>query len=97
MSIDEYSNTQWVVCEHYGSELRVWYTPNPNAPLQQKAGRPACRKGILLEIRATIESVEIDASSDKSRPGPEANGGLLSTLCDVFTKKIASNKRRKDV
>jgi hypothetical protein len=100
MSIDEYANTQCVVCKHCGSELRVWYTPNPNAPPQQEAGCPACRKGISLNIRATIESVEMmppENSSDKSRLSPQANRGLISTLCDVFAKKIASNKRRKDV
>ena len=106
MSIDEYANTRCVVCEHCGSELRVWYTPDPDATPQQEAGCPACRKGISLHIRAKIESVELippenslgsRKPSDKSRLSPEANKGLVSTLWDVFAKKTAGNKRRKDV
>jgi len=106
MSIDEYANTRCVVCKHCGAESRVWYTPNPNAPLRQEAECPACRKEISLDIRATIESVEMmppensfgsRKSSDKSRLSRDANRGLVSTLWDVFAKKIGSNKRRKDV
>src|SRR5215469_10750862 len=59
MSIDEFANTRCVVCEHCGSELRVWYTPNPQARPQREVGCPACRKGISLAIRAKIESVEV--------------------------------------
>ena len=106
MSIDEYANTRSVVCEKCGSALRVWYTPNPHAPPQQETECPTCRKGISLDIRANIESVEVvppencigsRKSSDKSRLNPGANEGLVSSLCDVLAKKIASNKRRKDV
>jgi len=59
MSIDEYANTRWIVCEHCGSSLRVWYTPDRQAQTPQRLGCPACRKGISLDLRAKIESVEV--------------------------------------
>ena len=102
MSIDEYANTRCVVCEHCGSELRVWYTPDPHATPQQEAGCPACRKGISLDIRAKIESVELippensfgsRKPSDKSRLSPEANNGLVSSLCDVFMRRFRQEDR----
>jgi hypothetical protein len=96
MSIDEYANTQCVVCEHCSSELRVWYTPNPHTAAQQEAGCPACRKGVSLDIRAKIESVEVippencfgsRKSSDKSRLSPEANKGLVSEFMRRFRRE----------
>jgi hypothetical protein len=59
MSIDEYANTQRVVCWHCAGKLRVWYTPNPKAPTPQEVRCPACRERIPLNLRATIESVEV--------------------------------------
>jgi len=59
MSIDEYANTRRVVCDHCASELRIWYTPNLRAPARQEVGCPACRKEISLNLRATIDSVEV--------------------------------------
>jgi hypothetical protein len=106
MSLDEYANTQCVVCEHCASELRVWYTPDHLAPPSQYAECPACRKGIPLDLRATIESVEVmraaesfwsGKSSDRSQRRRDGIRGVASALWDVFAKTIANNKRRKDI
>jgi hypothetical protein len=59
MSIDEYANTRRVVCEHCARTLRIWYTPDPQANRPQEVRCPACREPIVLDLRATIESVEV--------------------------------------
>jgi hypothetical protein len=57
--------------------------------------------GISLDLRATIESVEVmpaeesfgsRKSSDKHQLKPEANRRVVSTLWDVVAKIFASNR-----
>jgi len=102
MSIDEYANTRWVVCEHCGSELRVWYTPDPAASPPKEIECPACRRGISLDVRAQIESVQVmpresafgsRKSSDKSRRSSVADRGLVSSLCDAFLGRFRKEDR----